>query len=101
MPNPSETASNKDPLNIKVTVWLKDGSIFKDWTLTNADIKIGGLPYDIGTLEKVEDAFLYTSNGTKVYRERVTGSIDIVGIGLAGPLKLNVEQVSALNRTTT
>jgi hypothetical protein len=79
--------------NITLQIWLKDGSIFKDWTLTQADIKVGGLAFDINTFRELDSAFLYVSDGTKIYRDRVTGTIAVHGSGITGSLTLSIEQI--------
>jgi hypothetical protein len=52
---------------IKLLIWLKDGSIFKDWTLTQADIKVGGLAFDINTFSH---GWSSSSTGTAKAEER-------------------------------
>ena len=80
-----------------VRIWLKDGSVLKDWNLKSAEIKVGGLPFDINALSKIDSAYLYTASA-KISRERVTGTIDLEAAGLSGTMKLSVDQISDLSR---
>jgi hypothetical protein len=83
--------------NTKIDLWLKDGSNLKGWILVSTDLKISGSSLDLHALERVDNAYVYTSGGNKIYRERVTGTIDILGAGLGGPLKLGLDQVDVMN----
>ena len=83
---------------LKVQIWLKDGSIFKDWTLTQAEIKVGGLAFDMDTFEKLDHAYLYLADGSKIFRDRVTEDIDVRGPGMTSSLKLAIEQVEDIVR---
>jgi hypothetical protein len=85
---------------LQVKIWLKDGSILKDWTLTQTDIKVSGLAFDIHTFAKLDDAYLYVSDGTQVYRDRVTGTIDAHGPGVTGSLKVAIEQIEQMVLST-
>ena len=83
--------------NSKINLWLKDGSVLKDWLLVSADLRIAGLPLDVGTVERVDDAFLYLAGGSKVYRERVGGSLTLAAVGMTDPLKLSMDQVAVMS----
>ena len=85
---------------MKVKVWLKDGSILQNWNLTQSDIKVDGVKFDISTLDKIESAYLYTLTGDKIYRGRVSGTMELHSPIAAGSLKLPVGQVSVLIRVT-
>ncbi len=81
---------------MKLQIWLKDGSILKDWTLTQADIKVGGLAFDISTFEKLDDSYLYVSGGSKIYRDRVRGTVDVHSPGITDSLELSIEQIEEM-----
>ncbi len=83
---------------MKVKVWLKDGTILQNWTLTQSDIKVDGVAFQINTLDKIDSAYLYTLTGDKIYRQRVSGDIELRSPIAAGPLKVAVKQISDLNR---
>jgi hypothetical protein len=84
---------------MKLQIWLKDGSIFKDWTLTQSDIKVGGLAFDINRFEKFDDAYLYGTDGSKINRDRVSGTIDLHGPGITGSVKLSLDQIQDMARS--
>jgi hypothetical protein len=88
-------------MTLKVQIWLKDGSIFKDWILTQAEIKVGGLAFDMNTFEKLDHAYLYVAGGSKIYRDRVTGNIDVRGPSMTDSLKLAIDQVEDMVRSVT
>jgi len=86
---------------VRLKIWLKNGSMLKDWTLTQADIKIEGVPFDFGTFEKLDDAYLYITDGSKIYRDLVKGTVDVHIPGIAGSLRLAIEQIEEMVRTVT
>jgi len=81
---------------MKFKIFFKDGSILQAAVLVSADIKIGGLPFDIKTMQKIDDAFFYTSAGSKIYRDQVTGGIEVAIPGVTGPLKISIDQIRDL-----
>ena len=82
--------------NLNVTIWLKDFSILKNWTLTRSSLTVNGAPLDITKLAKIDDAYLYLADASQVYRDRVAGSIDVAGPGVSGTLTLDVDQIQEL-----
>lgn len=85
------------PLNLQI--WLKDGSMLKDWALARADIQVAGLAFDMNTFDKLDDAYLYALDGSKIYRDRVTGTVDVQGPGVIGSLKLAIDQIDEMVRS--
>jgi hypothetical protein len=88
-------------LNGKVNIWLKNGSIFKEWVLVGADLKISGISFDVNVLQKVDDAYLYDTAGSQIFRELVTGSIKVRGPGLNQPLSLDLEMINEMLAVTS
>ncbi len=82
--------------NLNVTIWLKDFSILKNWKLTRSSLTVNGALLDITKLAKIDDAYLYLTDGSQVYRDRVAGTIDVAGPGVAGTLTLGVGQIQEL-----
>jgi hypothetical protein len=82
--------------NLNVTIWLKDFSILKNWTLTRSGLTVDGTPLDINKLAKVDNAYLYFTDGSQVYRDRISGTIKVAGPGVSGSLTLNIDQVEEL-----
>ena len=82
----------------KLKIWLKDGSLLKDWTLTQTDLKVGGLSFDFDTFQKLDDSYLYLTDGSKVYRDRVKGTIDVHSPAITDPLRLALEQIEEMLR---
>ena len=73
--------------------------MLNDWTLVKADIKVGGVAFDIDTFDKLDDAYLYSTDGSQIYRDRVTGTIDVHAPGITSPLTLSIEQVEEMLRS--
>ena len=88
-----------DGVNVKVKIWFTDGSILQNCNLTSADLKVFNMPFDISRLDKMDDAFLYCQDGTKIYRrDNVTGSVELTIAGLAGTVKLPQDKINELQR---
>ena len=83
---------------MQVSIWLKDGSEYKNATLVSGDIKVDGQLLDTGKLSEIDNAYLYTSDGAQIYRDRVTGNIQISEGGIAGNLTLGIDQIDELER---
>lgn len=83
---------------MKISLWLKDGSVYNGCTLTNSNVKIDGASFDITKLDKIDDAYLYTLDGAKIYRDHTSGSIQIGTAGVANGLTINVSDISDLER---
>jgi hypothetical protein len=86
---------------MKISIWLKDGSAFEDTTVAGASIKVDGQPFDINTVDKVDNAFWYTVGGAKIYRQQVTGSIQLVVAGVSGNLTIGVDDIDELVRSVS
>lgn len=94
-----KTLSATAAVNIPVKVWLTDGSILQNATLTGADLKVLTAPFDITQLDKIDSAYLYSLGGLKVYRDHgVTGSLELALAGITGAVKIPQEKISALLR---
>ncbi len=85
---------------MKISLWLKDGSVYKNATLAGAQLKVDGQPLDINNLDKIDDAYLYTLGGAQIYRNQITGSIQVTLAGVAGNLTISIDQISDLDRVT-
>ena len=86
---------------MQVSIWLKDGSVYKNVNLLSATIKVDGQALDVGSLAKIDDAYLYTFDGTQIYREQVTGNIQIGVTGISGGLTIGIDQIADLGRVAT
>jgi hypothetical protein len=82
---------------MKISLWLKDGSIYRDCTLTSANIKIDGAAFDISKLDRIDDAYIYTIDAAQIYRDHASGNIHIATSGVADGLTINLSDVSVLD----
>jgi hypothetical protein len=82
--------------NTKVTIWLKDGAIFKDWVFLSADIKINGLPFNSSALDKIDNAFLYSTDGSKFEKDDVLGTIRVSSQSFPANVDLQFDKIDEL-----
>jgi hypothetical protein len=85
---------------MRVSIWLNDGSIYQNSTVTGSNITVDGRAFDINTLDRMDNAFLYTLGGAKIYRNQVGGSLSVAVDGVAGGLTISVDQIDDLKRSS-
>jgi len=84
---------------MNASIWLMDGSIYDNVPVIAANLNVDGSPFDINTLSKIDNAFLYTLAGAKIYRQNASGTIRINVAGVTGNITLDLEQIDELVRT--
>jgi hypothetical protein len=83
---------------MKVSIWLRDGSIYEDATVAGSDLKVNGNPLDINSVSKIDSAFLYTQAGAKIYRQQADGTIQITVGGVTGIVTIELVEIADLKR---
>jgi hypothetical protein len=83
---------------MQVSIWLKDGSVYKNAKLLGSNMTIQGQAVDIGSLDRIDDAYLYTLDGAQIYKEQITGGIQIGLAGVSGGLTISIDQIADLER---
>jgi hypothetical protein len=91
-----------EAVNLKVNIWFTDGSSFQNCTLVGADLEVLGIPFDISKLDKMDNAYLYSLDGAKIYRnDDLTGSVELSIAGLTSTMQVPQEKIDELERVAT
>jgi hypothetical protein len=83
---------------MQVSIWLADGSVYQNVTVTRSDLKVDSNAIDIGNLSKIDSAFVYTVAGAKIYRGHADGTIQIAVEGETGSVTIKLAQIADLIR---
>ncbi|HLX72895.1 MAG TPA: hypothetical protein VKV04_24995 [Verrucomicrobiae bacterium] len=82
---------------MQVTIWLINGTIYRNVTVTGSNLKVRGNPLDINSVSKIDSAYIFTDGGDdKIERDDASGSIQIKVAGVTGNVAIDLVEIADL-----
>ena len=81
---------------MQVSIWLINGTIYKNVTIAGANLEVRGNPLDIKSVSKIDSAYIYTISGAKIERDDASGGIQITVAGVTGDVKIDLVEIADL-----
>lgn len=81
---------------MQATIWLVNGTIYRNITVAGSTLKVDGNPLDIDSVSKIDSAYIYTNGDTKIERDGASGAVQITFAGVTGSVPIDLVEIADL-----